>query len=87
MKGVSIEAKVMEKSETREVMSRFKDETYKVATAVIADDSGTIKLTLWNDQINQVNVDNTVKIEKGYVTSFRGEIQLNTGKFGSLTVE
>lgn len=87
MKGVSIEAKVMEKSETREVMSRFKDETYKVATAIIADDSGTIKLTLWNDQINQVNVDNTVKIEKGYVTSFRGEIQLNTGKFGSLTVE
>jgi len=87
MKGVSIEAKVMEKSETREVMSRFKDETYKVATAIIADDSGTIKLTLWNDQINQVNVDNTVKIEKGYVTSFRGEIQLNTGKFGSLAVE
>ena len=87
MKKVSIEAKVMEKSETREVVSRFKDETYKVATVLIADDTGTIKLTLWNDQIDRVNVNNTVKVDNGYITSFRGEIQLNAGKYGTLTVE
>jgi replication factor A1 len=87
MKNVNVEAKVVEKSEPREVMSRFKDETYKVATAMIADESGTIKLTLWNDQINQVNVNDKVKVEKGYVTSFKGEIQLNIGRYGILTVE
>ena len=87
MKNVSVEAKVTEKSEPREVMSRFKDETYKVTTAIIADETGTIKLTLWNEQINQVNVDDTVKVENGYVTSFRGEIQLNIGRYGKLTVE
>ena len=87
MKKVNIEAKVMEKSGTREVVSRFKDQTYKVATALIADDTGTIKLTLWNEQIDRVNVNNTVKVENGYVTSFKGEIQLNTGKYGALTVE
>jgi len=87
MKNVSVEAKVVEKSEPREVMSRFKDETYKVATAMIADETGTIKLTLWNDQINQVNVNDKVKVEKGYVTSFKGEIQLNIGRYGILTVE
>lgn len=87
MKKVNIEAKVMEKSDTREVVSRFKDQTYKVATALIADDTGTIKLTLWNEQIDRVNVNNTVKVENGYVTSFKGEIQLNTGKYGTLTVE
>jgi replication factor A1 len=87
MKKVNVQGKVMEKSDTREVVSRFKDETYKVATATIADETGTIKLTLWNDQIDKVNVNNAVKIENGYITSFRGEIQLNTGKYGSLTVE
>jgi ssDNA-binding replication factor A large subunit len=46
MKRVNIEAKVTEKSDPREVMSRFKDETYKVASAIIADETGTIKLTL-----------------------------------------
>ena len=87
MKNVSVEAKVVEKSEAREVLSRFKDETYRVATAVISDETGKIKLTLWNDHINQVNINDTVKVENGYVTSFKGEIQLNVGKYGTLTVE
>lgn len=87
MKNISIEAKVTEKSEPREVMSRFKDETYKVSTAIIADETGTIKLTLWNEQIGQVNVDNIIQIDNGYVTSFKGEIQLNIGKYGKLTIK
>jgi replication factor A1 len=87
MKRVNVEAKVTEISDTREVSSRYKDETYKVATAMVTDETGTIKLTLWNEQIDRVNVDNTVKVENGYVTSFRGEIQLNVGKYGKLTVE
>lgn len=87
VKNVSIEAKVIEKSETREVLARFKDATHRVATAMIADETGTIKLTLWNEQIDQVKVNDTIKVENGYVTSFRGEIQLNVGKYGKLTVE
>jgi replication factor A1 len=87
MRNVTVEGKVMEKSDAREVLSRFKDETYKVASAMIGDETGTIKMTLWNEQIDKVNVDNLVKVENGYVSSFRGEIQLNVGKFGKLTVE
>jgi replication factor A1 len=87
MKRVNIKGTVTEKSDPREVTSRFKDQTYRVATVVMADDTGTIKLTLWNDQIEMVNVNDIVRIENGYVTSFRGEIQLNVGKFGTLTIE
>ena len=87
MRRVDVTAKVVEKSDTREVRSRYKDETYHVADAVITDDTGTIKLTLWNEQIDQVNVNDTVKVENGYITSFRGEIQLNAGKYGKLSVE
>jgi replication factor A1 len=86
MRRVNVEGRVVDKGEVREVTSRFKDATYRVADAVIADESGTIKLTLWNDQIDQVNLNDNVKIENGYVTSFKGEIQLNVGKFGKLTV-
>jgi replication factor A1 len=86
-KRVDIEARVVEKGNTREVQSRYKDETYKVASAVVGDDSGNIKLTLWNEQIDQVQVGDKIRIENGYVTSFKGEIQLNVGKYGKLTVE
>jgi len=87
MKRVDVKAKVVSKSDTREVTSRYKDETYKIADAVVADETGSIKLTLWNEQIDQVNVNDAIKVENGYVTSFKGEIQLNAGKFGKLTVE
>jgi replication factor A1 len=87
MKRVNVEAKVVEKGNPREVMSRYKDETYTVADAMVADETGSIKLTLWNEQIDQVNINDKVKIENGYVTSFKGEIQLNVGKYGKMTVE
>lgn len=87
MKQVYVEGKVIEKSETREVLARFSDTVHRVATVVIADETGKVKLTLWNDQIGQVEVNYLVKVEKGYVSNFRGEIQLNVGKYGKLTVE
>ena len=86
MKRVEVEATVVEKGNPRQVMSRFKDETYTVGDAVVQDETGTIKLTLWNEQIDQVNVNDRIKIENGYITSFKNEIQLNVGKYGKLTV-
>ena len=85
MKRVTVEAKVVEKGDAREVKSRFKDETYRIVDAVIADETGSVKLTLWNEQIEQINVGDNVKVDNGYVTSFKGEIQLNVGKFGKLS--
>ena len=38
MKRVSVEAKVVEKGDPREVKSRFKDETYRIVDAVVADE-------------------------------------------------
>ena len=86
MKRVSVEATVKEKGTPRQVMSRFGTETYTVVDAIVADESGSIKMTLWNEQIAQVKVNDKIKVENGYVTSFKGEVQLNVGKFGKMTV-
>ena len=86
MKRIDLEADVVEKANPRQVQSRTSGETFNVADVVVQDETGTIKLTLWNEQIDQVNVGNKIKIENGYVTSFKGEIQLNVGKFGKLTI-
>jgi len=86
MRRVNIEATVISKSEPREVRSRYTNETFRVADATLEDETGTITLTLWNEQIDQVNVNDRVRIENGYIKSFRGELQLNAGKYGTLTV-
>jgi replication factor A1 len=86
MKQVEIAAKVMSISDAREVTTRAGEQS-RVAEAMVTDDSGTVKLTLWNEQIDQVKPDNNVTVENGYVTSFRGETQLNVGRYGKLTVQ
>jgi len=86
MRRVEVEAKVLNLSEAREVTTRAGEQS-RVATADVTDDSGTVKLTLWNEQIDQVKVNSSVKIENGYVTSFRSETQLNVGRYGKLTVQ
>ncbi len=81
---VNIEAKVVEKEATREVTTRFGHT--KVANAVIEDDSGTIILVLWGDEIDKVSEGNTVKIENGYVKEWNNSLQLSVGKYGKMTV-
>jgi replication factor A1 len=85
MKKVDADVNVVEVSDPREVVTRY-GESHRVATAVVSDDTGTIKLSLWDANIDEVKVGDKVKIENGYVTTFRNENQLNVGRFGKLTV-
>ena len=58
----------------------------RVANATIQDDSGTITLTLWNEQIDQVKVGDEVTIGDGFVSEWKGNLQLTTGRRGTLKV-
>jgi replication factor A1 len=86
MRRVDVTAKILEISPPREVTTRTGEQS-RVADAMVSDDSGSVKLTLWNEQIDQVKANNSISIENGYVTSFRGETQLNVGRYGKLTVQ
>ncbi|HDM26707.1 MAG TPA: DNA-binding protein [Candidatus Bathyarchaeota archaeon] len=86
MRRVDITVKVLEISEVREVTSRYDGKMHRVATAVVSDDTGSIKLALWDDNIDRVGVNYVIRIENGYVTTFMGEPQLNVGRYGTLTV-
>lgn len=81
---IDVEAEVTEKGEAR-TFQKFGKEG-KVCNATLKDDSGTIKLTLWNDEVDAVNVGDKVKITNGYVSEFQGEKQLSAGRFGKLEV-
>jgi replication factor A1 len=81
-KQVNVLAKVVGLSEEREITSRF-GEARKLVEATAGDETGTVLLTLWNDQIGQVAKDETFLIDNGYVSLVRGHIRLNVGKYGS----
>ena len=83
--SVEITAEVVEKGEVRQFEKFGKQGS--VCNAKIKDASGEIALTLWNEQIEQVSVGDTVHITNGYVNEWQGEMQLTTGKFGKLEVQ
>lgn len=58
----------------------------RVANAIVEDDSGNVKLTLWNDEIEKVKEGSKIKITNGFVNEFQGEKQLTAGKFGKIEV-
>ena len=74
--------KVVSKSEIRNVSGR--DYTQRrVLDALVGDETGCVYMTLWDDNIEKVNVENTLSITNGYVNLFRGNMRLNIGKYGS----
>lgn len=81
---VDVEGEVLELSDVRE-FNKF-GKAGKVANAIIKDGTGRVKLSLWNEQIDKVKVSDKVKVTKGYVGEFQGELQLTTGKFGTLEI-
>jgi replication factor A1 len=81
---VDIEAKVVQKEAVREVNTKFGRN--RVCNVIIEDDSGSIAMTLWGDEIDKVNEGDMIKVENGYVSEWQGTLQLSVGKYGKMTV-
>lgn len=82
--SVMVEAEVVSKDSEREVNKYGRK--LRVANVTIKDDSGSMTLVLWNEQIDQVKAGDKIKIENGYVNEWQGATQLTLGKFGKLSV-
>jgi replication factor A1 len=83
-RAVNITAKVVSKTEIREIPMGRDGSAHKVCDALVGDETGVVYLTLWDDNIEKVNEGDTLRVENGYVTLFKGNIRLNIGKYGKL---
>ena len=83
--NISLTAKVIGISEPREVMTKLGYRT-KVATATVEDDTGKIDLTLWGRQVDEINEGNVIEITNGYISEFRGNLQINVPRKGEIKI-
>ena len=81
---VDVLVKVKSKAEPRQFEKYGKP--LRVCNTIVSDDSGEMSMTLWNEDIDKINVGDSVKITNGYVSEFNGSKQLSAGKFGKLEV-
>ncbi len=81
-----IELIIVEKEDARGFISKLGVKG-KVCNAVAKDEAGArIGLTLWNDEIERVNVNDKVQITNGWVKEWDGNMEISAGKFGRLDV-
>jgi replication factor A1 len=83
MRNVSVTGKIESVGEPRTVNLKTGG-TNTVADAIISDETGSIKLSLWGDDVNKVQPGDKVSIENGYINTFKGENSISVGKFGNL---
>ena len=85
MSNISVEGKILDISEVREVNTRYGKRN--VADAIVEDDSGQIKISLWENQITSVRVGDKISVSGAYVTEFRDVLQLNIPRSGKLELQ
>ncbi len=85
MKRIDIKARVLDVPKATVVYTRYGG-CARVTNALIADETGAIKLCLWNERADAVLVDSVVQITNANVTKFRGENQLTLGRNSGLSM-
>jgi replication factor A1 len=83
---INVVVKVISKTDIREVTTKMDETSHKVCEALVADDTGAIYLTLWDDAIDKIQEDNVLSITNAYMNTFRGSMRMNIGRYGNYEV-
>ena len=82
--NIDIVATVIQKEDER-TFEKFGKQG-RVCNATLGDETGQVKLTLWNEDIDKVKEGDKIHIENGWCSEYKGEKQLSSGKFGKIEV-
>jgi replication factor A1 len=80
---LNIMVKVLNIGQPRVIFSRRDRSEHRVTEALVGDETGCVLLTLWDNQIDALNVGEVYEIKNGYTNLFRGSLRLNLGKYGT----
>jgi len=84
LRNVNVVVKLVNVGTPRTVFSRRDRTEHRVAEALVGDETGSIYLTLWDDQIEAYNPDDVLGIKNAYTSLFRGSLRLNIGRYGTV---
>ena len=87
-RNVEIVGKIMDISEVKEFTRKSDNSVGKVRSIIVADNTGSIRLTLWNDKVELVSglkKGDVVEIKNAFSRKWNNRIELNSGS--DLTIE
>ncbi|MCK5625343.1 hypothetical protein KAI11_00655 [Candidatus Bathyarchaeota archaeon] len=85
MRRIDLTARIVEVPPAINVHTRF-GTMASVSNIKISDETGSVRLSLWNDQIDKVHVGDLIELKNCYIFKYKGEPQLRLGRKGTLSV-
>ncbi len=83
MSRVNMTVKVLKNPEETQIVTSGGVE-HKILELEVGDESGSIKLVLWDERIlSNLRTGDLIKVENGFVTSFKGVWRVNIGRYGT----
>ena len=84
LRNLDLVVKIVNIGPSRGLESKRVRKQHLIAEALVGDETGSVVLTLWDDQIQRFVADDVVGISGGYTTLFRGSLRLNVGRAGRI---
>jgi len=84
MQHVNMEVKVLNVSKPKQVVAG-RGVTHEILEVEVGDETGSIMLVLWDEKVIPLEAGDVLRIENGFVSSYRGNWRLNVGRFGKVT--
>jgi len=80
LQNLNLTVKILNIGSSRGVPSRNEQRQHWIAEAIVGDETGTVILTLWDEQIRMFKANDVIEIKGGYTTLFKGSLRLNVGR-------
>ncbi|HLD58378.1 MAG TPA: hypothetical protein VI977_01905 [archaeon] len=77
-----LEVEIVSKAEPRQFATEKGSGT--VCSCAAKDSTGEVQLSLWNEQCNEFEEGDNVKITEGWCSLFKGQLQVSTGRKGKI---
>lgn len=84
MRNMKIIATLKEVEEPVEIATRYG--RAMLAKAVLQDETGSVRLNLWRDQIDVAKVGDRIVLENAFARDFGGTVEVNIGADGKIAV-
>jgi len=84
MRNLDLELKIIQMDEPREFDTEKGQG--RVVTAIGEDDSGEVKVSFWDDEIEKIEEGDIVNIQSGYSRLFKDDVHVSVGRYGELEV-
>ena len=83
-RNVNLVVKIVNIGSSRSLFSRRSRRQHTLADAFVGDETGSVVMTLWDDQIGKFKAGDVVEMKDGYTSLYKGSLRLNVGRTGSI---